>query len=125
MKIFVYKKKKIFKKCIDFFRFGYYNNSKKYTQRKQGGVNLSKQKLTTTHDKLRALCIEHGFTQQDMAELLGISVSSFNMKLNGKREFTITEIQKIVKWFGLPFEKIFPELFFENKVHVTKKYETA
>ena len=49
----------------------------------------------------------------DMCEMLGISRSAFYRKCNGKSEFTISEIQKIVDFLGL----VSPvEIFFTQEV---------
>ena len=47
----------------------------------------------------------------DMCEMLGISRSAFYRKCNGKSEFTISEIRKIVDFLGLdsPVEIFFAE----------------
>ena len=47
----------------------------------------------------------------DMCEMLGISRSAFYRKCNGKSEFTISEIRKIVDFLGLdsPVEIFFGE----------------
>lgn len=47
--------------------------------------------------KLKGLMVENNITQMQMAKLLGISVSTFNQKLNGKSDFTIQEAKKISK----------------------------
>lgn len=36
-----------------------------------------------------------GYTQKDIAELLGIKQNSYSMKESGKRKFTIEEIAKL------------------------------
>lgn len=42
--------------------------------------------------KLKALIMEHGFTQEEVAKRLGISAQSMNAKINNKREFKASEI---------------------------------
>lgn len=42
--------------------------------------------------KLKALIMERGFTQEEVAKHLGISVQSLNAKINNKREFKASEI---------------------------------
>lgn len=49
----------------------------------------------TDTNLLKAKIIENGLTQKKMAELLKISLQSFNYKINNKREFTVSEIVKI------------------------------
>lgn len=49
----------------------------------------------------------------EMCRILGISRSAFYRKCNGKSEFTLSEIQKIVQTLGL--ESPIP-IFFKEKV---------
>lgn len=49
----------------------------------------------------------------DMCEMLGISRSAFYRKCNGKSEFTISEIRKIVDFLGLDSPV---EIFFAKEV---------
>jgi len=65
------------------------------------------------HLKLKALMSLHKLKQSDIADKLGIDLSTFNLKINGKRDFTITEIEKIKALFNLPYE----EIFFDVKIH--------
>jgi len=54
--------------------------------------------------------LRHDMKNDSMAEKIGIDRSTFSMKLNGKREFTGTEIYKMLEIFNCTFE----QLFFEN-----------
>lgn len=47
--------------------------------------------------KLRGRMAEAGITQNALAQSLGMSRSTLSLKMNGKREFTLTELQIIVK----------------------------
>lgn len=52
--------------------------------------------------RLRGLMVEKGFTQQQMADRLGISLSTFNRKLmNGGNKFTLEEIVNIKEALAL------------------------
>ena len=62
---------------------------------------------------------ELGITQEKMSELLGISKNNYNLKENGKLDFNLVEVKKILKILGTNYDSIF---FEEN---VTKKsYKT-
>ena len=52
-----------------------------------------------------------GKNNSDMCKMLGISRSAFYRKCNGKSEFTISEIKKIIDYLGLdsPVEIFFAE----------------
>lgn len=43
-------------------------------------------------DKLKAKIIENGYSREKIAEILGISPTSLNYKLNEKRQFKANEI---------------------------------
>lgn len=45
--------------------------------------------------KLKHYRMIAGYTQKDIAELLGIKQNSYSMKESGKRKFTIEEIAKL------------------------------
>ena len=51
--------------------------------------------------------MENNFTQNQMAKILGISVSTFNQKINGKSDFTIQEAKKIALLFKKEVDVIF------------------
>ncbi len=51
-------------------------------------------------------------TQEKMAELLGISKNNYNLKENGKLDFNLVEVKKILKILNDKYENI----FFENDV---------
>lgn len=50
-------------------------------------------------NKIKARIVELGLTQQQVADKLGIDISSFNVKLNNTstRQFNIAEVQKLTK----------------------------
>lgn len=49
----------------------------------------------TNTDALKKVMYQANFTQEKLAAEIGMSLPSFNYKLNNKREFTVSEIQKI------------------------------
>ena len=55
---------------------------------------------------------ELGITQEKMAELLGISKNNYNLKENGKLDFNLVEVKKILKILNSDYETI----FFDNNV---------
>ena len=63
------------------------------------------------YNKLKGLMTEKGVTQLQLADLLDISVSTLNFKLNGKSDFTITEAKKVSKFF----KKDMKEIFYTNE----------
>ncbi len=58
---------------------------------------------------------EKGLSQEEMAKLLGISKNNYNLKENGKLDFNLVEVKKILSILNDSYDNIF---FDEN---VTKK----
>lgn len=50
---------------------------------------------------------ELGITQEKMANLLGISKGNYNLKENGKLDFNLVEVKKILKILNETYEHIF------------------
>ena len=63
--------------------------------------------------KLKAVLEKFGQTQNDLAELLGITYQSVSIKLNGHKDFTQTEIFKIINFFDLTAEEVM-DIFFNK-----------
>jgi len=63
------------------------------------------------YEKLRAAMVAKGYTQDMLRKVLGLSHSTFNLKINGKREFTISECKLIAQTLGTTLDEIF---FSEN-----------
>ena len=51
------------------------------------------------------------FTQDELADKIGISATSMNLSLNNKRDFKQEEILSVCDCLGIPLSKI-PEYFF-------------
>lgn len=52
---------------------------------------------------------EKGITQERMAELLGISKGNYNLKENGKLDFNLVEVKKILQILNDKYDNIFFE----------------
>ena len=61
---------------------------------------------------LRETIREYGDTQTELARVLGISISTMSWKLNGKAEFTQSEIKAITDRYSLTAKEV-KEMFFE------------
>lgn len=64
--------------------------------------------------KLRVVLERFGHTQNDLAELLGITYQSVSIKLNRKKDFTQTEIFKIIHCYQLTPEEVM-DIFFSTE----------
>lgn len=62
---------------------------------------------------LKAEIVKKGFTHARLSKEIGISKAAFSKKINGKSEFTLGEIQRIVD--VLEIESPIP-IFFASKV---------
>lgn len=67
--------------------------------------------------RLREILDKHGINQNDLADLLGITYQSVSIKMNGKKDFTQTEIFKIMVFFKLTPEQVV-NIFFNIKDRV-------
>lgn len=50
---------------------------------------------------------EKGITQEKMAKLIGISKNNYNLKENGKLDFNLSEVKKILSILGEDYNTIF------------------
>ena len=57
--------------------------------------------------KIRGKRSELHLSQEDVAKELSITVKTYNLKENGKSEFTLEEVRKLLKLFNCNFEDIF------------------
>ncbi|WP_069649668.1 helix-turn-helix transcriptional regulator [Caloranaerobacter ferrireducens] len=70
---------------------------------------------------LKSLRVLEGFTQEQIAQLLNISVQSYNKKENGKVPFTANELKTLADFFGVAMENFFKD----NVVIKTTQQSTA
>lgn len=61
---------------------------------------------------LKAEMIKAGLTQKELAEKIGMSQNSMSRKLLGKREFTVNEIERVVKVLNLDDRDLIRAIFF-------------
>lgn len=45
-------------------------------------------------------------TQQEVADVLGISRQSLNMKMNGKRDFKLEEVDRLFNEYGISIHEL-------------------
>ena len=57
--------------------------------------------------KIKGKRNELGMNQYDMAQKLGIALSTYNKKETGKKDFTLLEAVKLCQIFNCKFEDIF------------------
>lgn len=57
--------------------------------------------------KFKGYCAEHGIKQAELAELLDITVSNLNEKINGKQPFTLSQVKIICEKYGISADEYF------------------
>lgn len=72
--------------------------------KEKGGNMKNKPKV---HEKIRAAMILKGYTQEQIAKTIGMGVSTFNLKINGTREFSISEGKIIANKLGTTLDGLF------------------
>ena len=65
--------------------------------------------------KLKGKIVESGLNQTWIAEQLGMTLATFNYKVNNKTEFKASEIKKLAEILHLTADEV-KELFFADKV---------
>ncbi|AWK51017.1 transcriptional regulator [Clostridium beijerinckii] len=59
------------------------------------------------YSKLKGLMVEKRITQQELAQILKITASALNFKINGRSDFSVTEAKLVSSFFGKTIEEIF------------------
>jgi len=59
------------------------------------------------YSKLKGLMVEKRITQQELAQVLKITASALNFKINGRSDFSVTEAKLVSNFFGKTIEEIF------------------
>lgn len=58
-------------------------------------------------NKIKGLMAEKEISQEQLAEVLNISLTSVNLKLQGKRQFKANEISIIARYFNVEVDFLF------------------
>ena len=59
------------------------------------------------YNKLKGLMTENHITQEKLAKILEISITTLNFKINGKSDFTVTEAKIISNLLDKSIEETF------------------
>ena len=59
------------------------------------------------YPELVAEMVRHGDTEKDLGKLIGKSYSSVSVRLSGKKEWSISEIDKICDYYGKNYYELF------------------
>ena len=57
--------------------------------------------------KFKAWLIEHKIRQEEVARVLGISRELVNAKLNGRQEFTLTQVRRLCEYYKISADDFF------------------
>lgn len=71
--------------------------------------------MSFDYSKLLGKIKERGYTQETLAEAIGMAPASLSLKLNNKAHFKQRDMKKIARVLKLDVKKI-GEYFFEEKV---------
>lgn len=63
-------------------------------------------------ERIKSVRNEKGYTQQFIAEKLGITVQGYSMKESGQRQISTDDIETIAKALDVS-----PSIFFEDNIH--------
>ncbi len=63
--------------------------------------------MNTPYKKLKAYRQLTGMNQSEFGKILGISLSNYNSKENGKSHFTLEEAKKISDYFQTTIDEVF------------------
>lgn len=64
---------------------------------------------TAIADKVRGVAAEKRFTQQRIAEVLGIARTTLTERIQGRVPFSAPEIYALANAFDVPLARLFPE----------------
>lgn len=70
-----------------------------------------KEKIHPPYNKLKGYLREQSLTYSDIADILDISITAVNHKINGSSDFYVSEAKKIMNIF-----KTNADIFFTSKV---------
>ena len=65
--------------------------------------------------KLKAVILEKGMIQEEIAQQLGMTPATFNYKVNNKREFKASEIKRLSELLALTADEV-NTIFFAEEV---------
>lgn len=74
-----------------------------------------KERTVTNRVLFKVALLEKGYTSETLAKEVGMSATTLSYKVNNKRKFTASEIQKVSKVLGLNPDRIM-EIFFAEDV---------
>jgi DNA-binding XRE family transcriptional regulator len=74
--------------------------------------------------KLRSLLRKFGHTQNELAEMLGITYQSLSIKMNGRRDFSQSEIYMIITMYSLTGEEVI-DIFFNMYDRISNNSKEA
>lgn len=69
---------------------------------------------TRIADKVRGLAAEHRFTQQQIADAIGVSRKAVVERIQGRVAFTAPEVFALAAAFDVPVSRFFPDVAAER-----------
>jgi len=65
--------------------------------------------MASVTENIENIRISKGFTQQHVADILGITRATYNKVENGTRELTISELENLSRYFDVPIAELFDQ----------------
>lgn len=78
---------------------------------------MTKKRNAYIYPKLRGIRNEKGYSMEQLADKLGITKDCYFRKENGKTDFYLDEVRKILEVFDCKFEDIFFDTVVNQKVN--------
>lgn len=78
---------------------------------------MTKKRNAYIYPKLRGIRNEKGYSMEDVAYKLGITKDCYFRKENGKTDFYLYEVRKLLELFNCKFEDIFFDTVVNRKVN--------
>jgi len=85
--------------------------TKKTNRLKPKGTYLTEKQS----ELIRIKILQNKLSARRLAQLIPMGVSTFCNKLNGREEFSQTQIARLCELLGIPFSEI-PKYFFDDKL---------
>lgn len=57
--------------------------------------------------RFKGFCVENNISQKEIADLLGITIQSANAKLNGRQDFTFSQVRILCEHYGISADYYF------------------
>lgn len=75
---------------------------------------MDENKTVVNITRIRELMGRHNHKQKDLARILGIAYQTMSAKMQGHRDFTVGELQKLAQAYKVPIYEFLTTVFFNK-----------